>query len=261
MAETVLSTHGLAAGYRNGHNVTRVLHDVNVTLNTGHVTLLIGANGAGKSTLLRTLCGVQKPIEGYIEARGRSLADYSQRQLSRLISICFTDRTLAGGLTVRELVSLGRQPYTGFIGRLDSNDRRIVDEAMHTAGIDYKADAYVAQLSDGERQKAMLAKSLAQATPIVILDEPTAFLDVASRLDTLQLLRRLASEHSRAIVLSTHDVAQALPEADMLWLVMADGTVQQGTPDEMIESKKIDGVFSTRRQVRFDRNRGDFVLS
>lgn len=260
MSEPILTSHSLSAGYRNGSNVTCVLHNVNVTLSTGQLTLLIGANGAGKSTLLRTLCGVQRPLDGYIEACGRRLSDYSRQQLSRLISICFTDRTLAGGLTVRELVSLGRQPHTGFLGRLDSHDNAVVAEAMQTAGIAYKADAYVAQLSDGERQKAMLAKSLAQATPIVILDEPTAFLDVASRLDTLHLLHRLATKHSRAIVLSTHDVAQALPYADVLWLVMEDGTLVQGTPDEMIESKKIDGVFSTRRHITFDRTRGDFVL-
>ena len=257
MAQVMLSTKDLSVGYRNGNRVNEVLEHLNLWLYAGELVCLLGANGIGKSTLLRTISGIQPVLKGVIEIKGRELAAYSSRELSKLIGIVYTDRTLAGALTVEELVSLGRQPYTGFFGRLDSDDRKIVKEAIGAVGMSYKSHDYIATLSDGERQKAMIARALAQETPIIILDEPTAFLDVASRIEIMQLLRQLAQSQQKAILLSTHDVGLSLPLTDRLWLVTADSSVIEGTTEQLIANGTLNNLFPNRN-VTFDSNVMDF---
>ena len=253
----MLSTIDLAVGYRNGKRVTEVLTHLDVSLYAGELVCLLGANGIGKSTLLRTISGVQPALKGTIEINGRDLTDYSSKELSKLIGIVYTDRTLAGALTVEELVSLGRQPYTGFFGRLDADDRQVVADAIESVGMSHKTHDYVATLSDGERQKAMIARALAQETPIIILDEPTAFLDVASRIETMQLLRQLAQSQQKAVLLSTHDVGLSLPLTDRLWLVTADSTVVEGTTSQFISDGTLNNLFPGRN-VAFDSSVMDF---
>ena len=253
----MLSTIDLAVGYRNGKRVTEVLTHLDVSLYAGELVCLLGANGIGKSTLLRTISGVQLALRGTIEINGRDLTDYSSKELSKLIGIVYTDRTLAGALTVEELVSLGRQPYTGFFGRLDADDRQVVADAIESVGMSHKTHDYVATLSDGERQKAMIARALAQETPIIILDEPTAFLDVASRIETMQLLRQLAQSQQKAVLLSTHDVGLSLPLTDRLWLVTADSTVVEGTTSQFISDGTLNNLF-LGRNVAFDSSVMDF---
>ena len=257
MAKAMLSTIDLAVGYRNGKRVTEVLTHLDVSLYAGELVCLLGANGIGKSTLLRTISGVQPALRGTIEINGRDLTDYSSKELSKLIGIVYTDRTLAGALTVEELVSLGRQPYTGFFGRLDADDRQVVADAIESVGMSHKTHDYVATLSDGERQKAMIARALAQETPIIILDEPTAFLDVASRIETMQLLRQLAQSQQKAVLLSTHDVGLSLPLTDRLWLVTADSTVVEGTTSQFISDGALNNLFPGR-SIAFDSSVMDF---
>lgn len=257
MAKAMLSTIDLAVGYRNGKRVTEVLTHLDVSLYAGELVCLLGANGIGKSTLLRTISGVQLALKGTIEINGRDLTDYSSKELSKLIGIVYTDRTLAGALTVEELVSLGRQPYTGFFGRLDADDRQVVADAIESVGMSHKTHDYVATLSDGERQKAMIARALAQETPIIILDEPTAFLDVASRIETMQLLRQLAQSQQKAVLLSTHDVGLSLPLTDRLWLVTADSTVVEGTTSQFISDGTLNNLFPARN-IAFDSSVMDF---
>lgn len=257
MAKAMLSTIDLAVGYRNGKRVTEVLTHLDVSLYAGELVCLLGANGIGKSTLLRTISGVQPALRGTIEINGRDLTDYSSKELSKLIGIVYTDRTLAGALTVEELVSLGRQPYTGFFGRLDDEDRQVVADAIESVGMSHKTHDYVATLSDGERQKAMIARALAQETPIIILDEPTAFLDVASRIETMQLLRQLAQSQQKAVLLSTHDVGLSLPLTDRLWLVTADSTVVEGTTSQFISDGTLNNLFPGRN-IAFDSSVMDF---
>ena len=257
MAKAMLSTIDLAVGYRNGKRVTEVLTHLDVSLYAGELVCLLGANGIGKSTLLRTISGVQPALRGTIEINGRDLTDYSSKELSKLIGIVYTDRTLAGALTVEELVSLGRQPYTGFFGRLDADDRQVVADAIESVGMSHKTHDYVATLSDGERQKAMIARALAQETPIIILDEPTAFLDVASRIETMQLLRQLAQSQQKAVLLSTHDVGLSLPLTDRLWLVTADSTVVEGTTSQFIGDGTLNNLFPGRN-IAFDSSVMDF---
>ena len=245
----MLSTIDLAVGYRNGKRVAEVLKHLNLSLYAGELVCLLGANGVGKSTLLRTISGVQTALNGVVEVNGRDLTAYSSKELSKLVGIVYTDRTLAGALTVEELVSLGRQPYTGFFGRLDDDDHRVVADAIESVGMSHKTHDYVATLSDGERQKAMIARALAQETPIIILDEPTAFLDVASRIETMQLLRQLAQLQQKAILLSTHDVGLSLPLTDRLWLVTADSTVVEGTTEQFIADGTLNNLFPNRNVV------------
>ena len=256
-SHTMLSTINLTVGYRNGKRVTTVLENIDVSLRAGEFVCLLGANGIGKSTLLRTLSGVQSALSGVVEINGRDLSAYSSKELSKLIGIVYTDRTLAGALTVEELVSLGRQPYTGFFGRLDEEDYKVVKEAVEAVGMLHKMHDYVATLSDGERQKVMIARALAQETPIIILDEPTAFLDVASRIETMQLLRQLAQSQQKAILLSTHDVGLSLPLTDRLWLVTADSSVIEGTTEQLIANGTLNNLFPNRN-VTFDSNVMDF---
>lgn len=255
----ILSTHNLAIGYSHGGNHSIVMSGLNVALRQGRLTALLGSNGIGKSTLLRTISGAQLALGGSIALDGRNMDEIGRKELSRLMSLVFTDRTQAGGLTVRELVSLGRQPHTGFLGRLDSHDRATVEKAVADVGVAHKIDSYVAELSDGERQKVMIAKALAQETPVIILDEPTAFLDVASRIDTLRLLSDLAHSSDKAILLSTHDVAQTLILADDLWVVTKERQLIAGATEDVVLSGAMDRMF-TSESVQFNMLTGDYEV-
>lgn len=254
-----ISTHNLSVGYSTKTATNAVLSGLNIEFEKGTLVSLLGANGAGKSTLLRTLTAVQPPLEGSIMVGDAPLETLTQRQRSRLIGIVTTDRIMAGALTVRELVSLGRQPYTGFLGRLDDNDKDIVQQAMQDAGIAHKAACYVSELSDGERQKAMIAKSLAQHTPIIILDEPTAFLDVASRFETMSLLHDLAHKHNKAVLLSSHDITLSLLLSDQLWIIGNDKSFTVGQTESLILSGALDTMFSSSA-LQFNKTIGDFEM-
>ncbi len=242
----ILITRALAVGYRNGSQAVTLLRDLNLVLEKGKLVALLGQNGAGKSTLLRALTCDEKPLDGTIEVNGMNLQEMGQKDRSRLIGLVSTERIQAGALTVTELVGLGRQPHTGFLGRLDEEDRTIVQQAMTDAGIIGKADEYMSSLSDGERQKAMIARALAQQTPIIILDEPTAFLDVASRIETMRLLQTLAHECGKAVLLSSHDISQSLMLADELWLITTDRQVLTGPSRELVASGAMDRLFLNR---------------
>ena len=255
-----LSAHNLSVGYKHKGNVHIVLSDLNITLERGCLVSLLGANGAGKSTLLRTITGVQEPLAGNVMLSDAQLNSLSQRERSRMIGIVTTDRIMAGGLSVTELVSLGRQPHTGFWGRLSSTDKERVREAMHDAGIEHKANCFVSQLSDGERQKAMIAKSLAQRTPIIVLDEPTAFLDVASRFETMRLLHDLAHKHNKAVLLSSHDISLSLLLSDKLWIIDSNRQFIAGGTEDLILNGTLSRMFNSDA-LTFSREMGDFEMS
>lgn len=258
---TILSAQALSIGYKTGHKGVKQIHgDLHFALHRGELTCLLGANGSGKSTLLRTLAAAQPPLSGEIRLEGDDLTGLSERELSRLIGVVLTDKTQTGGLTVYELVALGRQPHTGFFGRLDRHDRQVVEEAIEAVGIAHKAHSYMAQLSDGEKQKAMIAKVLAQECPLVILDEPTAFLDAVSRIETMTLLHRIATSQNKAILLSTHDIEQALVLADRLWLLRKGCGMRCGVTEDLILNGDLDSLFD-RRDICFDRAHGSYYPS
>ena len=254
----MLRTSQLDVGYVNRGKTVVLLSSLELTLERGRLVALLGQNGAGKSTLLRALTGFSQPLAGRITIDGNDLATMSLRERSRLIGLVSTDRIAAGGLTVTELVELG--PHTGFLGRLSSDDHRIVSEALDLVGMTHKAAEHLAQLSDGERQKGMVARALAQQTPIIVLDEPTAFLDVASRIETMQLLRTLATEQNKAVLLSTHDVSQALLLAHELWLITTQRTVLHGPTQQLVTDGAMQQIFDSDR-VTFDPAIKDFVAA
>ena len=220
-----ITLHNVSTGY--GRRV--VARGLQATLSAGTLTCLLGSNGAGKSTLLRTIGGFQPALGGEVLVDGHPVSSLSAGQMSRLMSVVLTERIDVPGLTVRDLVAMGRAPYTGFWGVLDADDHRMVQEAMQQVGIGALASRQVRSLSDGERQKAVIAKALAQHTPVILLDEPTAFLDFPSKVDTLRLLSRLAHQMHKAVLLSTHDVQLALQLGDCLWLLDSEG-LSVGTP-------------------------------
>ena len=256
----IIYTKSLSAGYRKRKSVTTVLRNVDLELHEGELVSLLGANGAGKSTLIRTICGLQPALSGRVMVGDKDVDHLTPRQLSKTIALVTTERTFAGGLTVSELVGLGRHPHTGFLGRLDEHDRRIVATAIEKVGISHKSESYVAELSDGERQKVMIAKALAQEAPVIILDEPTAFLDVASRVEVLQLLHDLARNERRTILISSHDIQQSMALSDRLWIVSDSGEIVSGVTEDLILADKISLLFSNRN-VAFDPATGDFLTT
>lgn len=245
----ILETHNLAVGFGQGAKRTTLLSGLELRLEQGRMVALLGRNGAGKSTLLKALTCDTHPIEGTLEIAGKNCEEYNKRDLSRLIALVATDRIMGGGFTIRELVALGRQPHTGFLGRLSRHDNEVVDECLAAVGITHKAEQHVANLSDGERQKAMVAKALAQETPIIVLDEPTAFLDVASRIETMKLLHRLTREQGKAVLLSSHDISQSLLLADELWVITNDREVVTGSTEQVVMSGAMDRVFGDQAIV------------
>ncbi|MDY5899880.1 MAG: ABC transporter ATP-binding protein [Candidatus Limisoma sp.] len=256
----IIYTKSLSAGYRKRKSVTTVLRNVDLELHEGELVSLLGANGAGKSTLIRTICGLQPALSGRVMVGDKDVERLTPRQLSKTIALVTTERTFAGGLTVSELVGLGRHPHTGFLGRLDEHDRQIVATAIEKVGISHKSESYVAELSDGERQKVMIAKALAQEAPVIILDEPTAFLDVASRVEVLQLLHDLARNERRTILISSHDIQQSMALSDRLWIVSDSGEIVSGVTEDLILADKISLLFSNRN-VAFDPATGDFLTT
>jgi iron complex transport system ATP-binding protein len=250
--KTVIETSGLKTGYSRK---TIISEGLELRLMTGQLTSLLGLNGAGKSTLLRTVCGFLPALGGEIRIMGRPLTDYSKSELSTVIGVVLTERTNAGGITVRELVSLGRYPYTGFFGTLGKEDITIVEEALEAAGMTHKAESSVSELSDGERQKVMIAKVLAQQCPIIVLDEPTAFLDVTSRIETITLLRRLATEQGKAVLMSSHDLELAIRMSDCLWMMEKGRPLVCGAPEDLILNGTF-GDFFNKGNIRFDASTG-----
>ena len=238
MEGAVLELRDLYIGYSDDKNRRIVAHTLNAELPSGVLTCLIGANGVGKSTLMRTMAAFQPPLRGEVYVEGKSIAEYVPRELSERIGVVLTEKNMPADLTVEEVVGLGRVPYTNFWGSLTKHDQNVVDEAISLVGLDALRHRKIHQVSDGERQKAMIAKALAQQTPLIFLDEPTAFLDYPSKIAMMQLLRRLAHEQGKLIVLSTHDLEIAFQTADRLWLLQKSG-LQAGTLDELSESGAI----------------------
>ena len=232
--ETVV-LQDLTIGYTSKGNEKVVAKGLNATLNGGELTCLLGRNGIGKSTLLRTLAAFQPPLRGSILLATSPLTALTDKELSRTIGLVLTERPDVQNMTVRFLVGMGRSPYTGFWGTLSATDEAIVDEAIRMVGIESLENRQVQTLSDGERQKVMIAKTLAQQTPIIYLDEPTAFLDFPSKVEMMQLLRRLARDGQKTIFLSTHDVELSLQLADRIWLMEPD-MLHVGIPHELADS-------------------------
>lgn len=257
--EIILSAKDLSIGYHSKGTNTSVHDHLNFSLRKGELTSLLGPNGVGKSTLMRTISALQPRLGGSLTLEGKELNEYNERERSRTIGVVLTDKAQIGGLTVNEVVALGRQPHTGFFGRLSTRDKELIESAILSVGLGIKRSSYMAELSDGERQKAMIAKALVQESPLILLDEPTAFLDAASRIEITQLLHEIATTQNRSILLSTHDIEQALILSDRLWLLTKKG-LKCGTPEDLVLNHQLDSLFEDKNVI-FNKERGTFVPS
>ncbi|GGN10879.1 iron(III) ABC transporter ATP-binding protein [Dyadobacter beijingensis] len=255
----ILETRALAIGYRSSGHERTVAAQLDVRLQPGNLVCLLGSNGAGKSTLMRTLGGLQPALSGQIIIDGQPLGALKPAELARKLSLVLTDRIDAGNLTAREVVVLGRTPYTGWLGSLSENDHSKIAQSIEQAGISPLLDRHMHQLSDGERQKVMLARALAQDTPLILLDEPTAHLDLPNRVEMMRLLHTLARDTRKAILLSTHELDLALQTADEVWLMHADGTLLAGLPEDLVLNGSFETTFA-RNGFSFDRATGTFVI-
>jgi iron complex transport system ATP-binding protein len=257
---SLITIEALSIGYRHGRRrrVT-IASDLSVSLEAGTFTVLLGPNGAGKSTFIRTITGLQPPLAGTVRLDGESIHAMSPRTRARQLAVVLTHQVKPWGLTARGLVALGRHPHTKLSGVLSDHDEAVVDRALRATEADVLADRQLAELSDGERQRVMVARALAQEPRAMILDEVTAFLDLPHRVDIMLMLRRLAHSTGTALLLSTHDLHLALRTADRLWLLSPGGRFVVGSPEALVLNGAFDGMFR-HDEVHFDRETGGFTL-
>jgi iron complex transport system ATP-binding protein len=235
-----LKTHDLAVGYGR----QSVLSHINLAVAPGELVCLLGVNGIGKSTLMRTLAWMQPALGGSVEIDGRDISRMNQGELARKVAVVLTERVAIGAMPAYGLVALGRYPHTGWAGQLSDADRDIVAEAIAAVGAQHLAQRDINELSDGERQRILIARALAQRPAVLLLDEPSAFLDVSARVEIMAMLRRLAREQQVAVVLSSHDLELSLRTADTLWLVDRAGAMHVGAPEDLLADGSVAGVFS-----------------
>ncbi len=258
MTDAILTTHNLTIGYKTSRRSTRVVAaDISVSLQAGELVCLLGPNGAGKSTLLRTLAGMQPPINGQVLLLGDNVYKLAPQELAKRLSVVLTERVDVGMLSAYTLVTLGRYPYTNWWGQLTPQDQEIATWAIQAVGAAHYSERTVSELSDGERQKVMIARALAQSPVLMLLDEPTAFLDLPRRVEIMRLLRQLARETKQAILLSTHDLDLALRIADRVWLLPLNAPLHIGAPEDLVLSGAFADTFQSEG-VEFDVSSGAF---
>ncbi len=251
-----LEARGLSVGYRQGKKVLKVAKDIGFTLQKGGLSAIVGVNGAGKSTLLRTLGRVQPPLSGQIFIQGNALGSIRDRDLASQLSLVLTDPIATRNLSVLELVSLGRQPYTNWIGNLAPEDREKIQSAIQTVGLEPLQFKKCYELSDGQLQKVMIARAIAQDTTIILLDEPTTHLDLYHKVQILTLLRDIAHKQGKTIVFTTHEIEMAIQLCDTMLLLDNAGN-PFGQPCQLIADKRFDTLFP-RDLIQFDADTGAF---
>lgn len=260
MSTTILlSTTNLSIGYSTKKEKTCIAQNLNLELQTGKLIALIGANGIGKSTLLRTLTGIQKPLSGTVVLNGKEIQNYTPIEFAQNLSLVLTEKLPPSNLTVFELVALGRQPYTNWIGTLSAADLEKINQAIQLTQIEHLANKKHYEISDGQLQKVLIARALAQDTPLIILDEPTTHLDLLHKVSLFKLLKKLASETQKCILLSTHDLDLAIQLSDEI-IVMTEENVIQDQPCNLISK----GVFSSlfkEDTIVFDTEKGKFIVN
>ncbi len=255
----ILYTHGLTIGYRTKGNLLELAKDINVKVHKGELICLIGPNGCGKSTLMRTIAGLQKPLDGDAFISGVDVKKIKSHQYARLLSLVLTDKINVGAMTVMDIVSIGRYPYTNYFAKLQAKDHEIIQHSLDSVHLNEYKHRFFNELSDGEKQRVLIAKALAQDTPLIMLDEPTAHLDLPNRVEIINLLKRLAKETNKAIFLSTHELDLALQTADTIWLMNREEKLATGTPEDLVLSGMFERVFKSNA-FRFDKHSGSFKV-
>ena len=244
--KSILKSHQLDIGYAN----KLIAKNISVEINTGELVAVIGVNGSGKSTLLKTLTGDLSPLQGQVYLQQKNITEINTTQLSHFISVVLTDTQFSQNLSVEELVALGRQPYTNWLGQLSKNDKVEIDKALQLLEIEEKSLSKCSDLSDGQLQKVLLARAIAQDTPLIFLDEPTTHLDLYHKIFVFQLLKKLTRKTAKTIVFATHEINLALQLCDQIILVN-NGEVIQKTPEELIKGAYLTKLFP-KEVVEFD---------
>jgi len=255
----IIKTTNLSIGYQSKKNTTYVAKDINLTLDKGVLVCILGKNGIGKSTLLRTLTNVQPKLSGEIILNGKPLETISNAELAKKMSLVLTERIPESNLTVYELIALGRQPYTNWIGALTKEDLNFIEVAIQQTNIKDIVYKKHYELSDGQLQKVMIARALVQNTEIITLDEPTAHLDLHNKIEIFQLLKKLSQDLHKTILISTHEIHLALQLADELWL-MNDNDILTGKTEELIANESVAKLFSSDL-VTFDLKSKQFIIN
>jgi len=257
---SLLVTDKLSIGYINKGNKIPVQHDLNLSIRAGEMICLIGPNGTGKSTLLRTLSGLQPAISGKIRIDERELSDLTVSERSFLISLVLTDRIEIDNATVYSIVAMGRQPFSNWWGSIKAEDELKIQEAIKMVHLEHKAGALLSELSDGEKQRALIAKAFVQDTPLIMLDEPTAHLDLPNRVEIMLLLHKLAHKTGKAVLLSTHELDMALQAADSIWLMTSEKGVETGVPEDLVLNGHFNEAFFSPNYV-FNPSNGNFSMN
>jgi len=257
-ADKIVKIDGLRTGYRSGRDEIIILDDLYSTALRGELIAVIGKNGAGKSTLLRTIIGLQPAVGGKIYYEGKDIHEYSRLELARKVGFISTEIVRATNMNVYDLVSLGRYPYTNWMGRIDRENHNRIIEALENAGMTAFHSRFISELSDGERQRAMIARILAQDTGLMVMDEPTAFLDIGSKFEILHLLHNLAKTTGKTIIFSTHDLQMAISQADKIWL-LKDKRLVEGAPEDLMIQGEFDHIFDSS-PARYNSDQGTFTF-
>jgi iron complex transport system ATP-binding protein len=249
----------LSVGYRQSDgSPLKIIQDINLSASKGEMVAVIGSNGIGKSTLLRSVAGFQEYFSGNIKMNGIELKMINAKEIAQIISFVSTENIRVSNMTVFDLVAYGRFPYTNWIGMLTESDRKIISESISKVSLAGFEKRLISQISDGERQRAMIARALAQDTPVIILDEPTAFLDVSNKYEIFHLLQILAKEKQKTIVLSSHDLNIALREVDKLWILTENGNFQ-GAPEDAVLQGWLSQLFKNEH-IGFDLQEGEYYF-
>lgn len=256
---TSIAIKNLSTGYKIKGGKRVIADNLTAELNGSEMVCLLGPNGAGKSTLLRTLAGFQPALGGSVEVMGQDIRKYKSRELAQLVSVVLTDNSDIRGMTAWEVVAMGRSPYTGFFGRLSKQDKKMIENCFSWVGIEHLSQRKMQTLSDGERQKVMIAKAIAQETPIIFLDEPTAYLDYPSKIAMMLLLHRLAKTLKKTVFMSTHDLEHALQVADQVWLLDQQLGLTTGLPEDLCIDGNIERYFA-KEGMLFDRESCTFSI-
>jgi iron complex transport system ATP-binding protein len=256
--KNILSTTDLSIGYKTKKATVTIAEKLHLNFQAGKLIALIGANGIGKSTLLRTITGIQKPLSGSVVLNGKNIMEYQALDLAQNLSVVLTEKLPPSNLTVFELVALGRQPYTNWIGTLSDTDIENVNTALSQTQISHLAAKKHYEISDGQLQKVLIARALAQDTPLIILDEPTTHLDLLHKVSLLKLLKKLTQETKKCILFSTHDIDLAIQLSDEM-IIMTPETVVQDAPCNLIRKGNFDTLFKDENIV-FDSEKGKFII-
>ncbi len=235
----MLKTNNLSVGYNN----KVVISNINVEVKNGEILCLLGSNGAGKTTLLRSLSKLISPIKGEIYLNGVNINCISRKALSKKMALVLTNRLLGDLMTVQDIVNIGRYPYTGFFGSLSKKDLIMVDEALESVDALHLKKRYFDELSDGEKQKVLVARALVQEPEIIILDEPTTHLDIKHRLELINILKKLSKEKSISVILSLHEIDIALKSCDKVALIKNNKVIAYGQPEDVVDEDIINSLY------------------